>query len=522
MNHSATREPLNRAFQIGGFALLAFGVYLAAAIVSWEGIGDWDGMHYIRGALLWVENGPSLGRDHWELRYPLVLPMAAAIEFAGRSELSASVPNFVYGGLLVLMSVVIGERFLAPRAGLFLGLLVASSPALALLPLEIEIRGPEIFLAVLSLWMFLEGLAREDRKAAWFLLGAGLASGLAWMCREVAGYLPVVFVAAAYLLAPRGRRLAACLLPVSAFAATIAFELALYAVADGDPLYRYKTDMGHGVGRGGTSFASTITGQDNVLGIAGVALKPLSLRVAEMTTGPFFIAGLLAALLLVVKQSRLSRAARHTLVVFGVAAVLSYALAAMILDLKLPLYFPMLDYLALVLIALAAAALAIRGYVTVSYAAVGSVCMAGVFITDLRRDYEFDACRAAAEVAIKNDAPVVTSDWIRERAEIVLRLQGMSAAAAAAEFADVSQARSGDIGFLPSQRWLAPADLFGPDWMQIGETRPALLSWSHRLLVAVAAVVPLPDRVIRKAAPLPGTIYRLRGPTVRSDAANKP
>ena len=205
MHQAAMQEPAHQALRIGGYALAALSVYLAAAIASWGGIGDWDGVHYIRGALLWVENGPILGQDHWELRHPLVLPMAASMKLFGLSELAAAVPNFVYAGLLVLVSVIIGERFVVPRAGLILGLLVATSPALALLMPEVEIRGPEIFFAVLSLWLFLEGLARADRGALWLLLGAGLASGLAWMCREVAGYLPVVFVTAGWLLAPRGR-----------------------------------------------------------------------------------------------------------------------------------------------------------------------------------------------------------------------------------------------------------------------------------------------------------------------------
>ena len=53
-------------------------------------MGPRDAERYIRAALVWAEEGPTLGETHWALRYPIVLPVAAAFRLFGPSEIAAS------------------------------------------------------------------------------------------------------------------------------------------------------------------------------------------------------------------------------------------------------------------------------------------------------------------------------------------------------------------------------------------------------------------------------------------------
>jgi hypothetical protein len=419
--HSGQRlDGINRLF-----LLLPLLIYAATAGLSWGGLGTWDAISYTNAALDLLENGATLGETHWALRYPLVLPMAASMAMFGPSELAATLPNIAYGAGLVVVSTLFAARVLGTETGVILGVLVAASMPLTLFPLSIEIRGPETFFVVLSLWLFVSGVQRDVAPVR--LLGSGVCAALAFLCREVAAFVPLTLVLLSLLYVPRENLVVALGLMAAGFLAVIVGEMVFYTIASGDPLYRYRLSLVH---------------KETSLGIS----EPLAagLRAQEFTqtltapiteyffqaklTGPFAHLGLLAGVFLFWTRRRLAAETRLAIVAFGTASVLSYLLAALVLNLQSPRYFSMLDYFACLLLAIAIAHVGFAGWRKLSLGVVAVLVIGGPFIVDSDRGFRVETARQVAELATEGDAPIsVTENWrLGQTARTLLRLGGMT------------------------------------------------------------------------------------------------
>ncbi len=487
-----------QSFAVAAVAVL---LYLASATVTWRGIGDWDATYYITAALGWYETGAYLGENHWQLRYPMVLPIAGSFAVFGPSEWAASLPNLAYGIMLIMVSAIWGLRFFGPAAGTVFALLLATSPALVLHPLEIEVRGPELFFSALALWLFLTGVVRHE--TALRLCLAGLAAGVAWLCREVAGYLLPTFVLAGLLLAPKTRRWRSAAIPTVSFSAVILAELALYWFVAGDPLYRYRIDLGHGGNVPGTEFAPQVDNGDSKVSLL---TEPLVQHVTDPTTALFMATAGLAAIFVLFGFRRLAASARQALVVFAIGAATSYLLASILLNLEKPNYYPLFNYLALMLIALAAGLIWQSGYRRSAAFTTMVLCLAGPFFAGFDERYEFDYYRHAAALAKAEEAPLVTSYRVRERAALLLRLEGWPEAEAKDEFTSHALSDTGRLAFQPGYTWLAREFVLGDEWVPQREWHPSDLAWQHRLLGALGQFAPLPSPVATLITPPPAVL----------------
>lgn len=487
-------------------ALAASAVFLLSSGTTWRGLGDWDAVFYVDGALNWYEAGAFLGENHWQLRHPLVLPIAASFGLFGPGELAATLPNLAYGLLLVVVSAILGVIFLGTVAGSVLALLVATSGPLVLQPLQIEIRGPELFFSALALWLFLSAMGRDGSAKTLFF--AGLAAGVAWLCREVAGYLLPTFVFAGLLFAPAERRWRTALLPAAAFISVLATELLTYTIAAGDPLYRYKIDLGHGRDLPGTEFAGDI---GDGKGVFEILTEPLLRHMEDISTVPVILFGALAALIVLVGWRGLAVRSRLVVKVFALGALMSYVLAALALNLELPNYFPMLNYLALVLVATAASIMWRTGTGWIAGPAIAALCFAGPFMVGLGERYEFDNYRHAAALARTEERPLVTSFRVAERASLLLRLDGWSSEAAEAEFVLHSEAELGRLALRPSYPNLGKEFALGPEWIPRITLAQEDRTWPHDLLALLGNIFDLPQALATAIEPSRATLLTREG-----------
>ena|GEM_PF-3112576 len=466
--------------------LLPVLVYLVSAPLVWQGLGFWDSVHYVSAALDLLEFGPALGDRHWDLRYPLVLPVAASLAIFGPSELAASVPSFIYGLGLVLATTAFGMRHLGRAAGVIFGMLIATSVSLVLLPLAVEIRGPEIFFVALSLWLFVSGTGH--RLSAPLLIGSGVAAAFAFLCREVSAYVPPTIAVAALLFTPRDQWLRAILFPAIGFLAVMACEFAFYTVASGDPLFRYRLSLNHNEISGGS--AKELASGLRERGLVETLVTPVKRYAAAQTTLPVAAVGGLAAVSLIFMRGRLSPSTRRTLGVFVTAAMLSYLLAALVLNLQSPRYFPVLDYLACMMIAVAVANFGLSGWRKLALLPVVGVLVSGPIAADATRGFLFQGARPAVQAAKDEEELITVSYWVHDRAMALLRLEGRTVEDASAEFIRENDATPEGLYYGYGGDFPCRRDADTCDFVVVKDLGKLKLSWGQRARVSLCENVP--------------------------------
>ncbi|MFT6222675.1 MAG: hypothetical protein ACJA1F_000512 [Paracoccaceae bacterium] len=440
----------------------SIGLYLLLAGVFWTGFAQGDAVHYARFALNTVENFPYQGEIHWALRHPLVLPMAASIAMFGASEFVASLPSLFYGAALVIISHIFGHRFLGAGAGRVLGLFVASSAFLSLHPLGIDIATPELVFAVLAIWRFLESLAKYDagRRPLWGgLFLAGSCAGLSWLCRETAGYLPVVFIAGAVVMAPRGDRIRVALLACGGFGAVLCVEMLVYYMTTGTPFYRYVLSLGHGDGHVQSRHFADMGNQPIWLFLT----TPLNRLATSPSVTPMLVLAVFASLWLWRKP--LSSDARRMLVLLGFAGGFSLLLSGYVLSLERPRYYPVLGYWAFVVLAAASPHLSRQFGKRVAVAWVVGICALGPIVADIGRDPRTAEFRTLAGLAQAHEGAIVADPLAVLWGEMYLRLSGMSALQADAALEFPAALAPGALVFVPGASALDPALAPQPDWI---------------------------------------------------------
>ncbi|HBK92639.1 MAG TPA: hypothetical protein DDZ68_13305 [Parvularcula sp.] len=410
-----------------------FGVGVAA---YWRGLGPGDAERYIEAALRWGD-GAYLGDTHWALRHLFVLPIAGSFALLGPGELTATLPNLIYAALTVAVSWVFARRYLGPLAALLSSALIATSAFFVARPLELDVYGAEAFFAILAVWLF---VVAGDATGRWkFLLAAGFAAGLSWTVREQSSLLLATF--SLLILVERREVLRSLALVAAGFGAVIAVEMAIYALAAGDPLYRYKIDLGHrdiGVNDAMTSERARLT--------ARIARGARYLATTPATTPMLALAAAGAAYLRREKALN-SATAAATIRAFGTAALLSALLSPLVFNLSAPRYYPLLTYAAFLIVGVAIAAAWRRGRRSLAIGALCAAVLVNLAATDFSRDGQYAEAKIIARLAIADAGPIFTDALSVNRARFQLRLSGWSAERAAAAVRNIRDVEAGALAF---------------------------------------------------------------------------
>jgi hypothetical protein len=217
----------------------ALAVVLIVNPVGFVG-GGWDDWQYLNAARCWAEQGPCLPRDHWQGRWPIIAPLAAAISVAGESRLTVGLPSLLYSlGCLVLVAWL-GNRLAGRPVGYIAALLLLVAPAFAVELVDPTVEAAELFFLLAAACC----AARfTETRAPWIAFSAGLCLSLAFQVRETAAAAAPLALLGAWLLARDDRRswlaaLAGALVPLAA-------ELLVYWLATGDPLWRRSLSVAH-------------------------------------------------------------------------------------------------------------------------------------------------------------------------------------------------------------------------------------------------------------------------------------
>lgn len=391
-------------------------LFLATLLIGWSGLAPNDSGKYIDAALRWREDGPTLGTTHWALRLPLIVPMAASFAAFGASELASALPNILFAGGLVAITLLFGRRHLGAAGAAAAAALVATSAFFVTKQSEVSISGVEAFFVALSIWIFADAVKGGAGPKRYALAGA--VAGGAWLCREVAIFLPAAF--ALFLLLRRPLSWPAIFATGAGFAALIIIEMIAYGAVTGDPLYRYLIDFGH---RGANPYVDIITPAKSP---ADYVVQPIFYLISAAETTLFLV---LAGAVFLDKgfRARFADKTRRDIArLFGLCALLAYVGAAYGLNLKSNDYYPIVAY---------ASFLSLGAYVGHLYETRGRTLGVAVFlalfslnaaIIDFRRYDEYSESRHLARLMIDTGASVTTDHATAARTRTLLLLAGVS------------------------------------------------------------------------------------------------
>lgn len=448
-------------------AILIAALFIISVAAYWHGFGPGDPERYVRAALLWVEKGFYLGDTHWALRHPFVLPIAASFALIGVSEFAATLPNIVYAGALTAMTFFFMRRYVGRAEGAIGAAFIATSAFFVARPIELEAYGAEIFFDALACWLFVAAWIERRRYA--LLFAAGVAAGFAWAIREQTVYLMMVF--GLLVLWSRKDIWRSGLALVVGFGSIIALEWAFYAIAAGDPFYRYKIDVNHRyIGQ-----VITFTAEESKL--ANKIVRPIiDLLVAPNTT-PFLVLALLAALRPGWRAAIETPSRRRTFLVFVAISAAAVPVCAYGFDLSLPRYYPILTYAIFLSLALSTAAAARRYGVPVGAALAAAIIFLNAAAADFSRYQEYSEARFLAEEAAQYDEPIETDALTASRTRYQMVLRGVPLDEASRR---ILMTQTPTVGSLYFKSHLAAGG--GPNWcrLRIVDIRPK--NWTHALI----------------------------------------
>lgn len=504
------RRPDEPIFRNAGLAASIVGALFGLSVLFyWSGLGPGDAERYIRAALAWSEAGFYLGDTHWSLRHPYVLPMAASFSILGVSEFSATVANIAYAGALVALTFHFARRYLGPDAGAFAAIFVAVSAFFVARPIEVEVYGAEAFFAALACWFFIAS-SFENRKLR-YLAAAGLAAGLAWAIREQTVYLMLVF--GLLTLASRKDVVRSCLALGAGFGAVIAVELFAYALAAGDPFYRYKIDLGHRT----IGVEVLIKGED--ASFLNTAIRPIMDLLSYPVTTPFLALAALGFWRLRPPAFLSSSPQRQSFIVFGAMSAVAIPVCAYAFNLSFPRYYPILTYAAFLVLGLAAAEIWRRYGRAAGAGFALLVVIANAAAADFSRYYEYSESRFLADYAEESALPIETDPLTANRTRHLLILRGIPVAEASRRIVSTNAPAAGAL-FFKSHMTRRRKDTWCA--IVVADVRPT--NWTHAL-IRLAGIDDLAGAKIKSvtAKPLPVEVVRvLDRPSAMDPATGRP
>lgn len=230
------------AWQLLGPVLVALFAISCVAInpIGFIGGGS-DENHYLDAARCWVSSGqPCLPHNHWASRWPVVAPIAASIALFGESRITIAIGPLLWWASALFLAGFLGWRWFGRAVGLACTLILASLPALTGTAMTASADIPELAFQLGALAAATLAYERDSRR--WALV-AGALAGFALQARDTS-FLFAGAAALVWFTLPRGRRSVLLWAVPGLLAAAIA-EMAVYAGATGDALYRYRLALGH-------------------------------------------------------------------------------------------------------------------------------------------------------------------------------------------------------------------------------------------------------------------------------------
>ena len=207
--------------------------------------GGADDIHYLQAARCWAEaGGPCLPTSHWDSRWPAIAPIGGIIALFGESRLTVGIGPFAAWLACVLLLFALGDRWFDRQVGALAALLFAATPVVAQMAFQ---PGADTTELALQLGALLLATIAFERQSALVAAAAGALAAVAVQARDTS----LLFCGAAalgWLLLDRDRR-RVLLWALAGFAAVLLAEMAAYAIATGDPLYRHRLALGHGAVR---------------------------------------------------------------------------------------------------------------------------------------------------------------------------------------------------------------------------------------------------------------------------------
>jgi len=324
----------------------------------WVGYQGHDDLYYTNAALDWRHHFPAVGHDHWALRYPLVLPMAAALALFGQTLWALAVPTLLaYLAWLVFSYLCLRAWSGWPTAAL------ATLAAILIpeFPVQATYANPDILelaFVMAAFWCHQSALSQPERTLP--LLHCGALAALAFLTRETSAAL-ILYFAFLCLFRPGMPRRHYAYIALT-FAAVVSTEFFYLGLRTGDVLYRLHLSATHDqVNRAAQATAAATAGHalDSEGVLAGSpAFQLFSVLFISQKYGLLFLLAPIAAWFALHRDRFMPRERR--LVIDACILALAFILFIGFAETKLyivPRYFTAPAGAALIPLAIAAAAL---------------------------------------------------------------------------------------------------------------------------------------------------------------------
>ncbi len=481
-------------------AMAVSALFAATLFLLWSGIGPNDATKYIEAALLWVERGPVLGDSHWSLRHPLVAPIAASFMVFGPGEFVSAIPNVLYAAGLVAMTFVFGRKYLGHAGGVAAAVLIATSSFFVGMQSEVTIAGAEVFFIALACWLFVGAIGRPgDLKR---FAAAGVCAGGAWLCREVAIFLPAGF--ALVLLIRRPWPLGALAATIAGFAVVVSAELLAYALAAGDPFYRYEIDFGH---NGAQSISDIVAPRSGVIRHLS---RPIVYLFSDPVVTPFVILAALTLLAPGFRRSLATGSRRDAAIVFGVCAGAAFLISAYGMNLKSVRYYPLVAYSSLLALGAFLGHLYDAGRTKRAAAAFAGMAALSFAAGDFRLYDEYAESRHLARYIVRSGETITTDHATAARTWMYLMLDGLSRKDAGLRAVSAAQFPGPLCGlvYVATPRGAEPAIKAEPSWREVWTADVRKRRRTHQVLSALGmenSGSPRLTEILRGAGPV--TLY---------------
>lgn len=390
-------------------------VFSASVIFYWRGVGPGDAEQYFRTALDWVEKGPVLGDNHWALRHLFILPMVASFLVLGVNEFAATLPNLIFAGALAAATYYFARRYLGEMEAGFSAGFISASAFFVARPLEIEVYGPEVLFVAIAGWLFIASNFERQRFA--YLAGSGIFAGFAWTIREHTLFLMAAF--GLLILLSRKDVFRSILALGLGFGVVILSEWIIYAIASGDPFYRYRVDLGH---------RTVSTGKIETVAQAGAlrtAIRPYMDLLTSPVTTPFLLVSGAGALYFRRLFAAASAPVARAFLVFAALSAAAFLFSAYGFGLTMPRYYAVLTYFVFLLLGWIAAVIWREWGRLKSAIFVALVVILNAAAADFSRYNEYDEARYLARIALNSSESISTDAATGVRARYQLVFLGM-------------------------------------------------------------------------------------------------
>ncbi len=203
--------------------------------------GGGDDYRYLTAARCWVDgSGFCLPRNHWEARWPTVMPIAAMLGLFGESRNTLGIAPLLFWISALVLIGWLGRLWFDRATGLVAAALFSAVPIFTLSALQPNADNVELVFQLGALCLATVAYKRQSR---WSALSAGLLAAFACQARETSFIFCLVTALSWFTLPREHRRI--LLYAIPGFVAGIAAEMLIYAISTGDAALRYRLALNH-------------------------------------------------------------------------------------------------------------------------------------------------------------------------------------------------------------------------------------------------------------------------------------